>query len=285
MDVRLLEAFRAVVDHRSVTAAAGALGVTQPAVSTQIARLEEAIGFALFERSGGRLKPTPEGMLFYAEATRVLQTMDRRLAKFPEVERVFGKAGRSTSPTDPAPLSMFEINIMLKPQSEWREGMTWDKLIGEMDRAMRFPGLPNIWWMPIQTRTEMLATGIRSSLGIKVFGPELETIESIAVDIERALLDDERTAPYTRSAFSRPMSVTARRASGMDQSPAATQRPRVRASPRRNSRLPRRYSSGRPQASDENSTLVSGASSSDSATMRSLAAPVWWTASPTSTCT
>src|SRR4029077_15870220 len=72
MDVRLLEAFRAVVDHRSVTAAAGAMGVTQPAVSTQIARLEETIGFALFERSGGRLKPTPEGLLFYAEATRVL---------------------------------------------------------------------------------------------------------------------------------------------------------------------------------------------------------------------
>src|SRR5882757_6286451 len=70
MDVRLLEAFRAVVDHRSVTAAAGAMGVTQPAVSTQIARLEETIGFALFERSGGRLKPTPEGLLFYAEATR-----------------------------------------------------------------------------------------------------------------------------------------------------------------------------------------------------------------------
>jgi DNA-binding transcriptional LysR family regulator len=77
MDVRLLEAFRAVVDHRSVTAAATAMGVTQPAVSTQIARLEETIGFALFERSGGRLKPTPEGLLFYAEATRVLGEVDR----------------------------------------------------------------------------------------------------------------------------------------------------------------------------------------------------------------
>jgi Cu(I)/Ag(I) efflux system membrane protein CusA/SilA len=79
--------------------------------------------------------------------------------------------------------------------------MTWDKLIGEMDSVMRFPGMPNIWWMPIQTRTEMLATGIRSALGIKVFGPELETIERTAVDIERALLQDGRTAPYTRSAF------------------------------------------------------------------------------------
>jgi Cu(I)/Ag(I) efflux system membrane protein CusA/SilA len=79
--------------------------------------------------------------------------------------------------------------------------MTWDKLIGEMDSAMRFPGMPNIWWMPIQTRTEMLATGIRSSLGIKVFGPELATIEKTGVDIERALQHDERTAPHTRSAF------------------------------------------------------------------------------------
>jgi len=157
------------------------------------------------------MPPLNEGSILYMptalpgisieEATRVMQTMDRELKKFPEVERVFGKVGRSTSPTDPAPLSMIETNIMLKPQSEWRDGMTWDKLIGEMDGAMRFPGMPNIWWMPIQTRTEMLATGIRSALGIKIFGPELGVIERTGVDIERALLDDERTAPYTRSAF------------------------------------------------------------------------------------
>ena len=96
---------------------------------------------------------------------------------------------------------MIETNIMLKPENEWREGMTWNKLIGEMDNAMRFPGMPNIWWMPIQTRTEMLTTGIRSALGIKVFGPDLAAIEPTAVDIERALLDDERTAPYTSSDF------------------------------------------------------------------------------------
>jgi len=157
------------------------------------------------------MPPLNEGSILYmptalpgisiSEATRVMQTMDRELMKFPEVERVFGKVGRSTSPTDPAPLSMIETNITLKPEREWREGMTWDKLIGEMDAAMRFPGMPNIWWMPIQTRTEMLATGIRSSLGIKVFGPELRTIEETAVEIEQALLEDERTAPYTRSAF------------------------------------------------------------------------------------
>ena len=127
--------------------------------------------------------------------------MNRELKKFPEVERVFGKVGRSTSPTDPAPLSMIETNIMLKPTSEWRAGMTWDKLIGEMDSAMSFPGMPNIWWMPIQTRTEMLATGIRSALGIKVFGPDLGTIERVGVAIERALLADPRSAPHTRSAF------------------------------------------------------------------------------------
>ena len=157
------------------------------------------------------MPPLNEGSILYmptslpgisiTEATRVLQTMDRELMKFAEVERVFGKLGRSTSPTDPAPLSMFEINVMLKPQSEWRDGVGWDELIGEMDRAMRFPGMSNIWWMPIQTRTEMLATGIRSALGIKVFGPDLETIETTATEIERALTSDPRTAPYTRSAF------------------------------------------------------------------------------------
>ena len=157
------------------------------------------------------MPPLNEGSILYmptalpgmsiAEAQQTLQTMDRELMKFPEVERVFGKVGRSTSATDPAPLSMIETNITLKPKQEWREGMTWDKLIAEMDEKMRFPGMPNIWWMPIQTRTQMLATGIRSSLGIKVFGPDLGVIENTAVAIEEALQADERTAPYPRSAF------------------------------------------------------------------------------------
>ena len=99
MDVRLLEAFRAVVDHRSVTAAAGAMGVTQPAVSTQIARLEETVGFALFERSGGRLKPTPEGLLFYAEATRVLGEVDRLETAAAQIRE--GEAGRLTIASHP----------------------------------------------------------------------------------------------------------------------------------------------------------------------------------------
>lgn len=145
--------------------------------------------------------PTTLPGLSITEAAKTLQTMDAQLAKFPEVEHVFGKIGRSTSATDPAPLSMVEAVVTLKPKSEWREGMTSAKLIQEMDSTLRFPGMPNIFWMPIQTRTEMLATGIRSALGVKVFGPDLEVIERTAIDIERALQEDERTAPYTRSAF------------------------------------------------------------------------------------
>ena len=157
------------------------------------------------------MPPLNEGSILYmptalpgmsiGEAQQVMQTMDRKLMEFPEVVRVFGKAGRTTSATDPAPLSMLETNVMLKPRSQWREGLEWDELIAEMDEALRFPGMPNIFWMPIQTRTEMLATGIRSALGIKVFGPDLGQIESTATAIEEALLADERTAPFTRSAF------------------------------------------------------------------------------------
>ncbi|HIG65069.1 MAG TPA: efflux RND transporter permease subunit [Methyloprofundus sp.] len=96
---------------------------------------------------------------------------------------------------------MVETVITLKPKDQWRIGMTWDQLIAEMDQKLQYPGMPNIWWMPIQTRTEMLATGIRSGLGIKVFGDNLDDIEASAVAIEHALLNDERTAPHTRSAF------------------------------------------------------------------------------------
>jgi Cu(I)/Ag(I) efflux system membrane protein CusA/SilA len=109
--------------------------------------------------------------------------------------------GRSTSPTDPAPLSMAEIVVTFKPKDQWREGVTWKSLLAEMDQQLSYPGMPNVWWMPIQTRTEMLATGIRSTLGIKVFGDDLETVESVGIRIEKALQADSRTAPYTRSAF------------------------------------------------------------------------------------
>ncbi len=132
-----------------------------------------------------------------SEAKKVLHTQDKILATFPEVENVFGKIGRSRTATDPAPLSMVETTITLKPKEQWRPGMTWDKIVAEMDKKLKFPGMANIWWMPIQTRTEMLTTGIRSNLGIKVFGDDLREIERVAVDIEQAL----QKFPGTRSAF------------------------------------------------------------------------------------
>ena len=153
------------------------------------------------------MPPLNEGSILYmptslpgmsvTQAKKVLQTQDEILAQFPEVERVFGKIGRSRSATDSAPLSMVETTVTLKPESEWREGMTFDALVDEMDEVLQFPGMPNIWWMPIQTRTEMLATGIRSPIGIKIFGPDLEIIERVAIDIERVVRD----IPGTRSAY------------------------------------------------------------------------------------
>jgi len=153
------------------------------------------------------MPPLNEGTLLYmptappgmsqTEAASVLQQMDAQLKVLPEVQTVFGKAGRARTATDPAPLSMFETVVTLKPESQWRAGMTWEKLIAEMDGKLRYPGMPNIWWMPIQTRNEMLATGVRSAVGIKVFGPDLAGIERVAVQIENAVRD----VPGTRSAF------------------------------------------------------------------------------------
>ncbi|TMB18368.1 MAG: efflux RND transporter permease subunit [Deltaproteobacteria bacterium] len=153
------------------------------------------------------MPPLNEGTILYmptalpgmsiTQARAAIETQDRMIKQFPEVEHVFGKAGRAETPTDPAPLSMFETVVTLKPEEQWRAGMTWDKLLDELDHKIRYPGMPNIWWMPIQTRTEMLATGIRSVLGIKVFGPDLNEIGRIARDIEQTLA----TVPGTRSAF------------------------------------------------------------------------------------
>jgi Cu(I)/Ag(I) efflux system membrane protein CusA/SilA len=141
--------------------------------------------------------PTSVPGLPVAEASNILQVQDRLIKEFPEVQTVFGKIGRAETATDPAPLSMVETIITLKPEAQWRPGMTWDKLIDEMDAKLKFPGMANIWWMPIQTRTEMLTTGIRSNLGIKVFGPDLKVIEQIGIEIEKTLKD----LPDTRSAF------------------------------------------------------------------------------------
>ncbi|MCC6640962.1 MAG: efflux RND transporter permease subunit [Deltaproteobacteria bacterium] len=152
------------------------------------------------------MPPLNEGTLLYmptgtpgtsiTAAGDVLQRMDRELARFPEVERVFGKIGRADSATDPAPFSMIETTVTLKPIEQWREGLTWDGLVREMDETLRYPGMPNLFWMPIQTRTEMQATGIRSQLGVKVFGPDLETIGRAAIAVERALA----AMPQTRTA-------------------------------------------------------------------------------------
>jgi copper/silver efflux system protein len=153
------------------------------------------------------MPPLNEGTILYmpstvpglsiTEAAKILNTQDKMLMQFPEVESVFGKIGRARTSTDPAPLNMVETIINFKPKEEWREGMTWDKLISEMNQTVKFPGMPNIFWMPIQTRTEMLSTGFRSNLGIKVFGPDLKGIEDIGIEIEGLLID----MPGTRSAF------------------------------------------------------------------------------------
>ena len=131
------------------------------------------------------------------KAAELLQTQDKILKTFPEVESVFGKAGRALTATDPAPLEMSETVINLKPESEWRPGMTIDKLIAEMDTAVQIPGVSNAWTMPIKGRMDMLATGIRTPIGIKVFGKNLGEIEKLAKEIESVV----KTVPGTTSAY------------------------------------------------------------------------------------
>ena len=120
------------------------------------------------------------------KAKELLQQTDRIIATFPEVERVFGKSGRAETATDPAPLTMLETTIMLKPRGQWRPGLTPDMLIDSLDAAVQFPGLTNSWTMPIRTRIDMLATGIKTPVGIKVAGPDLAEIERI----DKQAIDD-----------------------------------------------------------------------------------------------
>jgi copper/silver efflux system protein len=130
--------------------------------------------------------------------TDVLKAEDRILKQFPEVERVFGKAGRAETPTDPAPLEMVETNVTLKPMSEWRpQFKKWEDLRDEMDNALTIPGVANSWTMPIIGRIDMLSTGIRTPLGIKVFGSHLDEIERIGLDVEKTL----REVPGTRGVY------------------------------------------------------------------------------------
>jgi len=148
-----------------------------------------------------------EGTLFYmpttlpglsvTKAAELVQTQDKIIKSFPEVASVWGKAGRASTATDPAPTEMFETVINLKPESEWRAGMTVDKLIAEMDRALQFPGVSNAWTMPIKARIDMLSTGIRTPVGVKVLGTDLAEMEKLARQIEAVI----RTVPGTTSAY------------------------------------------------------------------------------------
>jgi Cu(I)/Ag(I) efflux system membrane protein CusA/SilA len=161
-----------------------------------------------FQRMGSEfMPPLYEGTLLYmpvtqpglsvTEAGRLLQQMDQKLKSFPEVERVFGKAGRAETSTDSAPFSMMEVVVELKPRELWRTGVSYEGLIDQMDKALQFPGVANAWTMPIKARIDMLTTGVRTPVGIKIFGPDLKVIESIGQEIEMAV----SPVPGTRSVF------------------------------------------------------------------------------------
>ena len=159
-------------------------------------------------RLGGEFMPNlDEGDLLYmpsalpglsaAKASQLLQQTDRLIKTMPEVESVFGKAGRAETATDPAPLEMFETTIQFKPRDQWRPGMTPDKLVEELDRTVKLPGLANVWVPPIRNRIDMLATGIKSPIGIKVSGPDLVQLDRIAHDVETVA----KTMPGVSSAL------------------------------------------------------------------------------------
>jgi len=173
-----------------------------------LALIALAVSWVPASRLGSEFMPTlNEGTLLYmpaslpgmsiTKAAEVLQTQDRIIKGFPEVASVYGKAGRANTATDPAPTEMFETVINLKPPDQWRAGMTTDKLIAEMDQALQFPGISNAWTMPIKARIDMLSTGIRTPIGIKVFGKDLGEMERLAQAIEAVV----KTVPGTTSAF------------------------------------------------------------------------------------
>jgi len=193
------------------------IGLYRPVIQWVMRRKKLTLAFALLmlaaswypvSRLGGEFMPTlNEGTLLFmpltlpglppTKAAELLQTQDRIIKTFPEVESVFGKAGRALTATDPAPLEMSETIVNLKPESAWRPGMTVDKLIAEMDQALQIPGVSNSWTMPIKNRIDMLATGIRTPIGIKLFGKDLAEMERLAQQIEQAV----KTVPGTTSAY------------------------------------------------------------------------------------
>lgn len=166
------------------------------------------VSFYPASQLGSEFMPTlNEGSLLYmpaslpgmsiTKAAELMQTQNKIIKSFPEVVSVFGKAGRANTATDPAPTEMFETVINLKPESEWRPGMTTDKLIAELDKALQFPGVSNAWTMPIKARIDMLSTGIRTPIGIKVYGNDLTEMERLAREIETVV----KQVPGTTSAF------------------------------------------------------------------------------------
>ena len=153
------------------------------------------------------MPPLDEGSLLFmpttvpgvsiAQARDIMRRQDSILASFPEVASVLGKAGRANTATDPAPLDMYETTIVLKSEGEWRSGMTTERLVSEMDRAVRLPGVTNAWTMPIKNRIDMLATGVRTPVGVKVYGPNLDTLQALGLRVERIL----QGVPGTRNVF------------------------------------------------------------------------------------
>jgi Cu(I)/Ag(I) efflux system membrane protein CusA/SilA len=154
------------------------------------------------------MPPLNEGTLLYmpttlpgigvSEATRITHIQDKLIMKVPEVESVFGKIGRADTSTDPAPLEMWETIVNLKPKEKWRPGITWEKIVEELNNAVQIPGIVNAWIMPIKTRIDMLTTGVKTPLGIKIYGPDLKTIEQIGQHIEMLM----KKIQGTRSAYS-----------------------------------------------------------------------------------
>jgi Cu(I)/Ag(I) efflux system membrane protein CusA/SilA len=191
--------------------------IYRPVISAVMRRKKTTIALALLamalslypaSRLGSEFMPAlDEGTLLFmptslpgmsvTKAAELLQTQDKIIKSFPEVSSVFGKAGRAQTATDPAPLEMSETVIDLKPRDQWRPGMTTDRLIAEMDRALQFPGVANSWTMPIKARIDMLSTGIRTPIGIKVFGKDLGEMERLAREIEAVV----RKVPGTTSAY------------------------------------------------------------------------------------
>ena len=185
---------RAVLQHKKITLVMAGL----VCVATLYPALKLGSEFMPTLNEGALLyMPTSLPGMSVTKAAELLQTQNKIIKSFPEVESVYGKAGRAQTATDPAPLEMFETVINLKPQEQWRAGIDTDKLIAEMDKALQFPGVANSWTMPIKARIDMLSTGIRTPVGIKIFGKNLDEMERLAKQIEAVV----KKIPGTSSAY------------------------------------------------------------------------------------